>query len=86
MAIFLDGKMKIVFEPTRRVIAIDKTTGECHIFRDKKVLADFLGLSHRNAVADWFRPVNKVKPKFKRYNNYEIYDPSGEYRARKPKS
>jgi len=77
--------MKILFEPTRRMIAIDKTTGESILFRDKKVLADFLGLDNRNAIGDWFRPVNGVKPKFKRYNNYEIYDPSGEYRPRKAK-
>lgn len=75
--------MVIVFEKTRRVTVIDKNTGKATLFRDKKVLADFLGLEQRNKVADWFRPVNGVKPKFKRYKNYEIYDIEGEYRTRK---
>ena len=75
----------IVFYSTRRVIAIDKSTGKGLLFKNKKVLADFLGLASRNAVADWFRPVDGVKPTFKRYNNYEIYDIAGEYGERTAK-
>ena len=71
--------MPIAFYSTRRVFVVDKTTGKALSFRDKKILAAFLGLSNRKYISDLFRPINGIKPTMKRYNNYEIYDPEGEY-------
>ena len=74
----------MIFKTTRHVVLIDRKTNKHYSFGDKKVLSKYLGLPD-NTVADWFRPEDGIKPKIKRYNDYEIIDLEGHYKNKKIK-
>lgn len=72
----------IVFKTTRHMVLLDRKNNKHYSFGDKKVLSQHLGLSD-NAVADWFRPENGIKPTIKRYKDYEIIDLEGHYKNKR---
>jgi hypothetical protein len=68
----------IKFKKTTKVFVRNRSTGEQFLCRNKGVLRNYLSIP-RDTIAGWFRPVNGVKPKYKLYNNIEIFDIDGEY-------
>lgn len=74
----------MIFKTTRHMVLLDRKNNNYNTFGDKQVLSDFLGIS-KETLTGWFRPENGIKPKIKRYNDYEIIDLDGHYKNKKIK-
>jgi len=67
------------YKNSRRMILINRKEYTFEEFRDKSVLAEYLGVAHET-ITSWFRvQENGKKPKTKLYNNMEIICIDGEY-------
>ena len=61
------------------MVLLDRSNNVYQEFRNKAVLAEYLGVPH-DTVTGWFRKQdNGIKPKTKLYNNLEIINIDGEY-------
>lgn len=75
----------MICKKSRRVVILDRRNYFFKEFRDRAVLADYLGVAHET-VTGWFRvQENGKKPKTKMYNNLEIINIDEEYSVKQNK-
>lgn len=76
----------MIYKESMRVVLLDRHNHIYREFRNRAVLAEYLGVPH-DTMTGWFRvQENGKKPKTKMYNNLEIINIDEEYSKKQDKA